>query len=422
MDDFRRRPINRLHRPPRSTSAASASVSASEPTPAATPVPEPASESTPTSTLAPAPIDTPAPQVRMKKKPSKKRLLLWISGGIIGLLLVAAAAVVLWYTVQLSPVDSSQTEKISVTIESGSSPAHIADVLKEEGLIRSQTAFLWYTRLDGTQNALQAATYRLSPSESTPEIVDHLVNGQVDTFDIILYPGATLVDATNTPEDKKYDVTTALRRAGYSDAEIRAGLTADYSDYNSTLFQGRPASADLEGYVYGETYRLANGASVEDILRTSFDHFWQVIEDNNLVAEYKKHGLSLYEGITLASIIQRESGGDEDKATIAQVFYSRLDMGMPLGSDVTYQYIADKTGVARDPNLTSPYNTRKVTGLPPGPIAAPGESSLLAAAKPASTDYLYFLSGDDDVTYFARTLQEHEANISQHCQQKCQIL
>ena len=92
---------------------------------------------------------------------------------------------------------------------------------------------------------------------------------------------------------------------------------------------------------------------------------------------------------------------------------------MMLGSDVTYQYIADCDGLVRDPGLESPYNTRVVTGLTPGPIAVPGLAALKAVADPATTDYVYFLSGDDDVTYFARTNEEHEANIRDHCQVKC---
>ena len=95
---------------------------------------------------------------------------------------------------------------------------------------------------------------------------------------------------------------------------------------------------------------------------------------------------------------------------------------MPLGSDVTYQYIAEKTGQPRDPNLDSPYNTRKVTGLTPGPISSPSQAALDAVATPASGDYLYFLAGDDDKMYFARTNEEHEQNIQKHCQKKCQIL
>jgi UPF0755 protein len=107
---------------------------------------------------------------------------------------------------------------------------------------------------------------------------------------------------------------------------------------------------------------------------------------------------------------------------ISQVFQLRLHKNMPLGSDVTYQYIADKTGVTRDPNLDSPYNTRKVTGLPPGPIGSPSLAALESVAQPASGDYLYFISGDNDKMYFAHTNEEHEQNIRDHCQKKCLII
>ncbi len=348
------------------------------------------------------------------KKLSVRRLPWWgITLIAVGGLFIIAGSVVgagwLWYQQQLAAVDTTDTEKVKVTIELASSPNAIASLLEDEGLIRSDTAFLWYTRFMGVQGQLQAGTYRLSPSESTPEIVDHLVKGNVDSFDITFLPGATLA------QDR-----TVLMEAGYSETEVDAALNASYE---SPLFAGKPAGTDLEGYIYGETYRFGDTASVQDILTHVFEVFYGVIEENNLIAAYQAQGLSLYEGITLASIVQREaSGNNDDQYQIAQVFYSRLNLGMVLGSDVTYQYIADKLGVPRDPNLDSPYNTRRYAGLPPGPIAAPGLQALLAVAHPAEGDYLFFLSGDDHVTYFARTLEEHEANIANHCQLKCQIL
>lgn len=395
MDDFRRKPVNRT----------------------SSPVQKPVSP-----VLAPQPLDTPAPVLgsEKSKKPIKKRLLWWAIG-VVAAIVLAFGGLFGWYTFQLTPVDVGNTDKKVVKVEAGSTPNQIADLLQNEGVIRSATVFLWYTRFEGVQNSLQAGAYRLSPSESTQQVVEHLVSGRVDMFNVTLYPGATLVDTTDTAADKKYDVTTALKRAGYTDEEITAGLSADYSDYNDTLFQNRPAGADLEGYVFGETYRVAADATVEDVLRTSFDHFWGVIEKNDLVNKFQAQDLNLYQGITLASVVQRESGGD-DKAGIAQVFYTRYRNGQQLGSDVTYQYITDKLGVDRDINYDSPYNTRRYVGLPPGPIASPGEAALIAVGAPASTDYVYFLSGDDDVTYFARTYEEHEANIRNHCQIKCQIL
>ena len=411
MDEFRRKPVNRVNTPGIQPKAPSLKLTDA---PVSAPVPAP---------TAPQPLDDSAGLATQPPKKSKKKLIAWILGGLVGLIVVALGGLYLWYAAQLGPVNSGDQSKKLVVIESGSTPTAIANTLEEEELIQNATVFLWYTRINGVQNSLQAGSYRLSPSESTAQIVEHLTKGNVDTFNVTLYPGATLVDVTDKAPEKKLDVTTALKRAGYSDEEIKQGLEADYSAYNETLFQGRPAGADLEGYVYGETYQLSSGASVEDVLKTSFNEYWKVIQENDLIAKFEAHGLSLYEGITLASIVQREASlSGDDMAQIAQVFYSRLALGMPLGSDVTYQYIADKTGVPRDTNLDSPYNTRRYAGLPPGPISAPGEKALLAAATPAQGDYLYFLSGDDDVTYFARTLEEHEANKVNHCQQKCQIL
>ncbi len=157
------------------------------------------------------------------------------------------------------------------------------------------------------------------------------------------------------------------------------------------------------------------------ILQQAIDQFAAIAEKNNLKAGFEAQGLSLYEGIVMASIIQKEAfGGDERQ--IAQVFLLRQSMGMMLGSDPTYQYIADKLGQPRDINFDSPYNTRRYAGIPPGPIANIEEKMLVAVANPAEGDYLYFLSGDDNKTYFSRTFEEHEANIRNHCQQKCQLI
>lgn len=345
--------------------------------------------------------------LKLTPRKSRMRVMWTIVSIVVGTLLIALAGAVAWYNYQLAPVGGDMNEKILVKIESGTSPKAIGQLLEEQKVIRSEIAFSLYTRFSGTQNSLQAGTYRLSPGESTQEIVKHLINGTVDTFDITFLPGATLKESREV-----------LIKAGYTAVEVDAALAARY---DSPLFAGKPANQDLEGYLYGDTYRFGSGASVEEILSHTFDHFAAVIEENGFVEAFKKRGLTLYEGITLASIIQREAiGGDE--AQIAQVFFLRMDQGMMLGSDVTYQYIADKTGVARDPNLNSPYNTRRFTGLPPGPIATPGLAALKAVANPAKGDYVYFLSGDDNVTYFARTNAEHERNIVDHCKVKCSTL
>lgn len=425
MDDFRRRPVNRVQPSQGSTRPSEPINLPAQQTPLSVENSTSRQQVRPVapSTIAPQPlVEPPVLPPLQKKRSRKKRVIGWVLGIIFVVLLIVGAAIS-WYFTQLLPVDAKNINIKVVTIASGSTPSDIADLLKKEGIIKNPGIFLMYARLEGVQNKLQAGAYRLTPSESTQQIVEHLVNGRVDTFNVMLYPGATLIDTTNTPESKKYDVTTALKRAGFTDEQITQGLSAQYPEFTTTLFQGRPASAGLEGYVYGDTYTVSADSTVEDVLRTSFSHFWAFIEKNNLVEKYKQQNLSLYQGITLASIVQRESGADnKDKDKIAQVFYTRYRSGDKLGSDVTYQYITDKLGVARDINFDSPYNTRRYSGLPPGPIAVPGRDALIAVGNPSQTDYVYFLSGDDDVTYFARTYAEHEANIRNHCQTKCQIL
>jgi UPF0755 protein len=331
----------------------------------------------------------------------------WIIGIIILLLVLLGAGCFAWYKVSLTPVDGSNKGRVRVEIASGSSPAQIARLLEEKKLVRSQFAFDIYTRITGKRSTLQAGTYSLSPSESTESIAAHIVSGKTDEFNFTFLPGATLAENR-----------TKLISAGYSKAEVDTALNKTYSH---PLLQDKPASADLEGYIYGETYKFSSSATVEEVLTKTFDEYYAKIQENNLIEGFKAHGLNLYQGITLASIIQREVSAHGDQKQVAQVFYSRLAQGMALGSDVTYQYAAKKLGVAPSPNLDSPYNTRKYTGLPPGPIATPGLTALQAVANPASGDYLYFLSGDDDITYFARTNAEHEANIRDHCKVKCLI-
>jgi UPF0755 protein len=350
-----------------------------------------------------------------RQRNRKKRLIVRIVAIVAAVIIGSGLAAWLWYGVQLSPFTNDKQKLIAVTIESGSSPSQIGRLLQAKSIIRSSLAFDINTRLSGTRGQLQAGTYRLSPGESTPVIVEHLVSGKVDEFNITFLPGATL------KQDRQ-----VLVDAGFATSEIDAAFS---KTYDSPLFNSKPAGSDLEGYIYGQTYRFNGGDTAEAVLQRTFDEFAKVIQANNLEAGFRQQGLTLYQGITLASIVQREvgtpHGSDEpssDQKQVAQVFYSRLATSMMLGSDVTYQYAADKLGVARDVNLDSPYNTRRYTGLPPGPIASPGLTALKAVAAPASGDYLFFLSGDDGLTYFARTEAEHQANIKDHCAVKCSAL
>lgn len=342
----------------------------------------------------------------------------WFKGKlpyILGAIIVVVAAVALlasWYFHALSPIGTNKNQYIVVNVEQGMNPKQIGALLQKDKVIRSGYAFELYVKFVREEGSLQSGTYRLSPADSTPEVAKHLTNGDVDTFQLTFLPGGTVADAEKVFEE-----------AGYSTSDVTAAFNQQYT---GLVFQDKPASTSLEGYIYGDTYSVSAGATVSSVLQTIFDEYSQVVKDNNLIAAYQSHGLTLYQGITLASIIQREMGSSSDpniassdQKQVAQVFYLRLADNMPLGSDVTYQYAAKLLGVTPSPSLDSPYNTRLYPGLPPGPIATPGKGALLATADPAPGSYLYFLSGDDGKTYFATTDAQHEANISAHCQVKC---
>jgi len=362
------------------------------------------------------PITSEQSGIKVVKQKSPKKIIFLILATISALLIGVIVGSFFWYNEQIKPLNSSDTKLKIINVESGSTPGQVSRMLEDEGIIRSALVFDIYVKLSGKQDLLQAGTYRLTPSESVAQVVEHLLSGTVDQFSVTFYPGATLTDFFPNSSSKKYDVTTALKTAGYSDNEISQALAASY---NSPVLDGKPLLADLEGYVYGQTYNLNTGTSAEAAIQRALDEFYSVVKDNGLIKKFKAHGLSLRQGIILASIIQSEASDPIEQKQVAQVFYSRLALGMMLGSDVTYQYIADKTGVARDTNLDSPYNTRRYTGLPPGPISVPGLSALMAVADPASGDYLFFLSGDDDKMYYAKTDAEHQANIVNHCLVKC---
>jgi UPF0755 protein len=357
------------------------------------------------------------PSPGKSKKP--RRIFLGVT---VALLLVVVASVMsaaAWYQLQLRPVDPRAEASQQFEIVAGALPDTIASNLKSAGLIRSELAFSIYTRLDGTRGQLQAGSYTLSPSLSLPEIVDTFVSGRTESFTITFYPGATLYDPTDIADENRTDVYTMLRRAGYSDKEVEAAFAADY---DHPVFAGKPAEEGVEGYVYGETYQFSAGTTAREVLEHSFDTMYEAIKNQGIESAVSQQGLSLYEAVTLASVIEREvSNIPDDQRKVAQVFYTRLERGMPLGADATFKYVAQQRDVPARIDIESPYNTRINKGLPPGPIASPGINALKAVANPASTEFVYFVSGDDGKNYFSKTNAEHEEKTRRHCTELCRL-
>lgn len=339
--------------------------------------------------------------------PKRSRKKWWIIGTLIFLAILAAivtAGIQWWYNDALQP-KSSSTERIKVTVEPGATPGQIADELEQKGVIKSAYAFGILIKQEGDRDKLQAGTYLFSPKQSAHEILSWLVEGKVDTFNVTILPGLTLA------EIKQY-----LVKAGFKTADIDAAYA---KKYDHPLLASKPANVNLEGYIYPDTYQISSETTVEQLLTRTFDEFYKLIQSKGLEAELKAKGFNLHQGITLASIIGKEVSNSTDKRQVAQVFEKRLKEGIELGSDVTYMYAAKLTGETASPSLDSPYNTRKVKGLPPGAIANFNIDSLEAVADPAPGDYLYFVAGDDGTTHFAMTEAEHEDNIHKYCTKLC---
>lgn len=310
-----------------------------------------------------------------------------------------------WYNSQLKPVNSSQTV-ISISIPSGQSPKTTATDLEQKEIIKSSQAFLWYLRNKGLTGSIQAGDYALDSSKSTPEIAEMITSGKVSSKSITILPGKRIDQIRQTFIDN-----------GFSANQIDRALDpALYKNHPALV--AKPTEQSLEGYLYPETFKIDSSTQPEQIIRQSLDQMSKVLTPS-LINDFQKQGLGLHQAITLASIVEKEAGSNADKNNIAGVFINRLKAGMMLQSDPTYHYAAYLLGSQPSPEVSSPYNTYKVVGLPPGPIDNVTKSSLQSVANPAQHEYIYFVAGDDGVTRFAKTLEEHNAIVKQYCKKNC---
>ena len=325
----------------------------------------------------------------------------------------------------------------TIEISAGESVKQIANNLKQADLIRNPFAFELYARINNLHAKLKTGKYSFRKTMSARAIAKQLVNGVVssDVFNLTILPGTNLLGDKGKSQT---GIIHQFRTLGYSEEEINQALTKHYdnpvlkglyADENKLSNPDIPAKLALEGYLYGETYQFYNHEKLENVITTILNQFNDVVVSNQLEEKFKARGFTLREGITLASIIQKEAN-TEDMPGVSMVFQNRLKQGIALGSDVTATYAADITGVDRT-NATnadilavnSLYNTRKFPGLPPGPIAVPSKAALLAVAEPDSSkaSMLYFLTGDDGLMYYSSTDAEHNQKIRDHCQKLCKV-
>lgn len=312
------------------------------------------------------------------------------------------------YSENLRAVTPGQHSEVIVAIPVGSSLDEIARILETKKIIRAGWAFKQYVRSQEIADQLKAGTYRLYSDETTTDVAKDLVAGKVavDLFTIL-------------PGQRIDQIRAAFIAAGFAAADVDNAL--DPSNYaGHAALVDKPVSASLEGYLYPDSFQKIAETSPSTIVTQSLGEMAGYLTAE-LRAAYAAENLSTFQAITLASIVEREVASQEDRATAAQVFLSRIKQGMRLQSDVTVLYgmaIAGKDTSIVDTSFPSPYNTFLHDGVPVGPISNVTRSGLQAVAHPSTTDYLYFVAGDGSdygKTYFSKTVAEHQAAVAAHC-------
>jgi len=322
------------------------------------------------------------------------------------IIIVIVAASFSWYKASIRPVDGNSETRQAVKVESGMSVEQIAQLLKGKGIIRSPRAFMIYAKLHGQEGALQAGKFVLRPSMDIGELIAILQNGKAEELIVTIPEGFTVMQIDELLADK------GVTQRG---EVIRCAQECDFSSFDFLPSEGGLAErgGQLEGYLFPETYYIDVEEFVPKFflerMLTTFRR--RVLE--TFPQKFPDPKRSLHQIVTIASLIEEEALTDEERPMVSGILWKRFEAELGLGVDATVRYILDKpTGAitTADLNFNSPYNTRKFKGLPPGPIASPGEASIRAALFPKESDYWYYLHGSDGEIHYAVTNEEHNVN------------
>jgi UPF0755 protein len=300
----------------------------------------------------------------------------------------------------LSPVAESQ-QSIHFRVQPGSSLGAVAWDLEREQLVRHAWAFETLARWRGLAGELRAGEYDLSQHLTTGQILERIAEGRVRTYRVVIPEGLTAVEIAQRLEEK------GLADPGEFLAAIRTQELVNELDVEGE---------SLEGYLFPETYQLARGLQAAEIARAMVAQFHLIWPE--IAPRSETLGFSMLETVTLASIVEKETGVPEERSLIAAVFHNRMRRGMRLETDPTVIYgIPSFDGNLRRAHLEdagNPYNTYQISGLPPGPIANPGAAALRAAVAPASSSYLYFVSRNDGTHQFSSSYAAHAAAVDRY--------
>jgi UPF0755 protein len=319
------------------------------------------------------------------------------------LLAVAAGAGGWWgYSRLIEPYRGYAEPEVFVDIPSGSGPGRIGERLAAAGVIRDTMTFRAALVVSGRARALKAGEYRFDAPMHALDVIDKIARGDVYKRLLTFREGLTIVDMAQVFEEKGFGTAAEFRTAA-----ANATLIADLD----------PAAKDLEGYLFPETYSLPRATPASEVVAQMVRGFRDALTPA-MIASAKANDFTVRELVTLAALVEKETGTPEERPIVAAVYRNRVRIRMPMQADPTVIYALQKAGKYNG-NLTrehlrafdSPYNTYMYPGLPPGPIASPGKASLEAAAKPADVEYLYFVSRNDGSHVFASTLAEHNKNV-----------
>lgn len=288
-----------------------------------------------------------------------------------------------------------------VVVAPGSSFTSTARQLERAGVISSARNFVLLARWKRVAGKVHAGEYLFAEAATPGRVLARLVSGDVRKLQVTIPEGFNLKE-----------IAARIEQAGVAPAEQVLALATD----PALLRQEGVAAASLEGYLFPETYSVDSGTSAATLLRLMLAELKRQLGDE-LLQKAKGHGLDRHQLLTLASIVQKEAGSEAEMPLIAAVFQNRLRKGIPLQADPTVIYdAADYHGNLTRKHLetSTPYNTYRRRGLPPGPIASPGLAALRAAADPPEVNYLYFVARGDGSHEFSATLKEHNRAVRRY--------
>ncbi|MCU6709650.1 endolytic transglycosylase MltG [Paenibacillus sp. J5C_2022] len=352
---------------------------------------------------------------KAKKGPRAWVVSFWVALSLLGIMAIAACAVLFYLWSNLQPLPKGEPKK--VTISRGMSANGVADTLEKNGIIKNGFLFGYYLQMKDEGAKFQAGVYEFHPGMDNATIINMLNTGDVveaETVQFTIPEGYTVEQiAQKLGKEGLVDPAKFLQLAGedrtWSDAEAVLSVPKEQTGIKQRL----------EGYLFPETYAVKRDSSEEVIIQRMLQETDRKLD--TLPEDWQEvlgeSGRSLHEIMTVASLVEREVVVDEERPLVASVIYNRLKQPMRLQIDATVQYALGEQKerlLHKDLEIDSPYNTYKIDGLPPGPIASPSIASIEAALYPADTDYLFYVTKKDGTQshLFAKTYKEHQRNIA----------